>query len=389
MAEGLTPIRRVVTGNDESGRSKVVWDGPASNTHDYAKHIIAGGSGSGWSNIWVYDNCPAPLSGDSDDGDKPYEFPAALNGAHLRVVEYRAPRPGYDSSKDPEVVLPHEPRKRADGRVWEKGGVNSFSSAVHKTECVDYGILLAGERTLILDDRQLLMKPGDVVVQLGNWHGWSAVTDCRMAFVMISASFDEVSPGAVHPPPIAPLKLPDAVKPVRRIVTIGQENEKSTAVSDGPSPDVRIDSARPGFSSTRIWVTDSTPAKIKGIQESLHLPHTLEPPPSGSVCRIASFPPDNVWKGRVGANEVRAYFAAMGSPGTSTYSAQAPHPYMQKTSTLDFCMVLDGEITLVLDTQEVPLKAGEIVVQRGTNHAWSNRSGKAAVVALISHDGVW
>ena len=64
----------------------------------------------------------------------------------------------------------------------------------------------------------------------------------------------------------------------------------------------------------------------------------------------------------------------MGSPGASTYTAHAPHPYMQKTRTLDFCLVLEGEITLVLDTQEVHLKAGDTVVQRGTNHAWSNRS---------------
>jgi uncharacterized cupin superfamily protein len=58
---------------------------------------------------------------------------------------------------------------------------------------------------------------------------------------------------------------------------------------------------------------------------------------------------------------------------------------MQKTRTLDFCLVLEGEITLVLDTEEVHLRAGDTVVQRGTNHAWSNRSPRPAVVA-ISHD---
>ena len=77
----------------------------------------------------------------------------------------------------------------------------------------------------------------------------------------------------------------------------------------------------------------------------------------------------------------------MGSPGASTYSTQAPHPYMQKTRTLEFNVVLEGEVVLVLDTQEVKLKAGEIVVQRGTNHSWSNRSTKPAVVAIMSHDG--
>jgi uncharacterized cupin superfamily protein len=178
-------------------------------------------------------------------------------------------------------------------------------------------------------------------------------------------------------------------KPVRRIVCIDNDQGKSEAISDGPSPDVRTDPARPGFASTRIWVTDRTPARIQGIRETLDKPHTLEPPPGGSVCRVVDFPPDDAFKGKVGAKEVRAYFAAMGSPGASTYSAQAPNPYMQKTQTLDFCLVLEGEITLVLDKEEVHLKAGDTVVQRGTNHAWSNRSGANCRMVFSSHDGAF
>ena len=60
---------------------------------------------------------------------------------------------------------------------------------------------------------------------------------------------------------------------------------------------------------------------------------------------------------------------------------------MQRTRTLDFCLVLDGEITLVLDTEEVEqLSAGDTVVQRGTNHAWSNRSNRPCTIAMSSHD---
>src|SRR5689334_11144681 len=178
----------------------------------------------------------------------------------------------------------------------------------------------------------------------------------------------------------------EGVKPVRRIVCIDNGDGKSEAISDTPSPDVRTDPARPGFASTRIWVTDATPARIKGIRETLHLPHALEPPPQGSVCRIVAFPPDKVFAGKVGAREVEAYFQAMGSPQASTYSPQAPHPYMQKTRTLDFCLILEGEITLVLDTEEVALEAGDTVIQRGTNHAWSNRSDKPCRIAISSHD---
>ena len=177
----------------------------------------------------------------------------------------------------------------------------------------------------------------------------------------------------------------EAIKPVRRIVVV-DENDRSRAIADGPTPDVRTDPARPGFSSHRIWVTDRTPCRLRGVRESLDMPHTLEPPPGGSVCRVVTFPPDDTWRGKVGAKEVQAFFAAMGSPAASTYSPQAPHPYMQRTRTLDFCLVLEGSITLVLDTAEVELRAGDTVVQRGTNHAWSNRSGKPCTIAFCSHD---
>jgi hypothetical protein len=174
-------------------------------------------------------------------------------------------------------------------------------------------------------------------------------------------------------------------KPVRRIVVV-DENDRSKVLSDGPSPDVRTDPARPGFASSRLWVTDRTPIPLKNVREPARAPHRLEPPPGGSVCRIVTFPPDASFAGRIGRREVEAYFASMGSPNASTYSGRAPHPYMQKTRTLDFCLVLEGEITLILDAQEVHLKAGDTVVQRGTNHAWSNRSDKPCVVAISSHD---
>jgi len=174
-------------------------------------------------------------------------------------------------------------------------------------------------------------------------------------------------------------------KSTRRIVVV-DEGKRSKVIADGPSPDVRSDPARPGFSCARVWVSDRTPIRLKGVRESLHLPHTLLPPAGGSTYYVITFPPDAGYRRKVGASEVAAYFGAMGAPACSTYSAEAPHPYMQKTRTLDFCLVLEGEITLVLDTQEVHLKTGDTVVQRGTNHAWSNRSDRPCVIAFSSHD---
>lgn len=176
------------------------------------------------------------------------------------------------------------------------------------------------------------------------------------------------------------------MKPIRRIVAGEDDTGKAVVFSDGPSPDVRVDRARPGFASTRIWVTETTPAQVRGIRETLHLPHTLEPPTLGSICRVVEFPPEDGYRRNITDTHVQQYFAAMGSPGASTLTKNSPHPYMQKTQTLDFCYIMDGEITLVLDTEEVHLKAGDTVIQRGSNHAWSNRSSAPCVVLFSNHD---
>lgn len=385
--EGLKPIRRVVTGNDERGKSKVVWDGPAPATHEASM-----GSGRGHIDFWVWNESPAHLSGKSDDGNLPYDFPGPPEGGHLRVVQGTGREADYDPAKDPHIVPPHAPKEHPLTRRWDRGGANAYSGGMHKTETVDYAILLDGERTLVLDDCEVEWRPGDVVIDVGAWHQWSSRNrgGGRVAFDMIAARFVDGPVGLAQGNDRVMLadpnqKLPAGVKPARRIVCLDREPGKSTLLSDGPSPDVRTDPARPGFASQRMWVTDGTPAKI--VLETLHLPHTIEPPAGGSVLNVVTFPPDKNWKEKVGAPEVQAFFRAMGSPGASTYSREAPHPYMQKTRTLEFSIVLEGKIVLVLDTQEVKLKAGDFVVQRGTNHAWSNRSKKPAVVAIASHDG--
>ena len=380
----LTPIRRVVTGDDERGRSKVVWDGPAPNAHQASM-----GRARGHTDLWVWNETPAPLAEAGDPGNQKYLFPGPEEGGHLRVVQGPPKPENYDPAADKDSIAPHPPKLRPGAtRVWDRGGDNLYSSAFHKTQTIDYGIMLAGERELVLDDRTLVMKPGDIVVQVGAWHQWVFPKGARMLFDMFAARFVDgpagVAQGNDKPVTTAP-KLPAGVKPQRRIVTIDRQAGRGELVSDGPAPDVRTDPARPGFASARLWVTDEHPAKI--VFESLHLPHTIEPPKGGSVCRVVTFPPDDSWKGKVGSAEVQAFFRAMGSPGASTYSAQAPHPYMQKTRTLEFGVVLEGEIVLVLDTQEVRMKAGEVAILRGANHAWSNRSTRPAAVAVCSHDG--
>jgi hypothetical protein len=384
----MTSIRRVVTGNDEQGRSTIVWGGQAPNANNAAL-----ASRTHNTNIWVWDGAPLALSGTTDEGDTPYEFPGPRGGGHVRVVETLACPEGYDPANDPDLHEVHEPKPRPSGRSWDRGAKNIYSSGMHKTQSVDFGILLGGERELILDEQTLMMEPGDIAIQIGAWHNWSSPRlGCVMAFDMIDAEFIDGTDGLVQgdDPVVKPpsdFRLPDGVKPARRIVTADREPGRSSLISDGPAPDVRIDPARPGFASARLWVIDHNPAKI--VLETLHLPHTIEPPKNGSVCRVVTHPPEANWVGKVGADEVAAYFEAMGSPGASTYSPSAPHPYIQKTETLDFCFILEGEIDLVLDTGTVSLKATDIAVLRGANHAWSNRYSAPCRMAVVSHDGAY
>jgi len=185
MADELKPIRRVVTGNDAQGRSGVLFDSAAPNVNPGAIS-----RGTCMTDIWVYQNAPAVISGTRDDGNLPFHFEPPHQGGHLRVVQSTGKPADYDQAKDPAYKPLGATRLRPDG-VWDRGGQNLFSSPVHKSATVDYGILLEGERTLLLDRGNVVMKAGDVVVQLGNWHGWANVNGgSLMAFVMMGATFE-------------------------------------------------------------------------------------------------------------------------------------------------------------------------------------------------------
>ena len=177
----VKPIRRIVTGNDSHGRSRVLFDSAAPNVNPGAVAASAA-----MTDIWVFKSCPALIQGDRDDGALPFRFEPPEQGGHLRIVQSAGKPANYDPAKDKTAVPVGTPRLRPGTTTWDKGGQNAFSSPIHKSATVDYGILLDGERTLILDDGQRAMQPGDVVVQLGNWHGWAnPVEGSLMAFIMM------------------------------------------------------------------------------------------------------------------------------------------------------------------------------------------------------------
>ena len=176
---------------------------------------------------------------------------------------------------------------------------------------------------------------------------------------------------------------------VRRVVTGHNADGKAIVVSDAITPVVHYAPLRPGYSMNEIWATNSAPAIIDQPGEPTERPRSIAPDRNGTVCRIIEFPPEASWIGNIDPEKAKAAFESLGSREAATEMEKPPHPLMHRTRTVDYGIVLAGEIYLVLDEGETLLKPGDVVVQRGTNHAWSNRSDKPCRMAFVLIDGAW
>ncbi len=163
---------------------------------------------------------------------------------------------------------------------------------------------------------------------------------------------------------------------MRRIVTGHDAGGRSIVVSDGASPHVECILGIPTLASTELW-TDGTPADNFRAGDPVRLPISVPPPAGGTTFRIVEFPPDCDWKDALPAS------AGLSKPAAGM---PAKNPMMHRTRSLDYVMVLSGEIWSILDEGEVLMRAGDVMVQRGTNHAWANRSDKPCAVAFVLVD---
>lgn len=146
------------------------------------------------------------------------------------------------------------------------------------------------------------------------------------------------------------------IPPVRRIVTGHDANGTAKVLLDGPATNAKHPS--PGTVSTLIWSTDATPAAIpigEDIEDCGARILGTAPPARGTRFAVIDFPPGN-------------------------------HPHMHRTESLDYVIVLEGEIDMEMDDSCVTLKQGDVMIQRGTNHAWANRSDRRARVAFVLID---
>lgn len=154
----------------------------------------------------------------------------------------------------------------------------------------------------------------------------------------------------------------DSVRRFRRLVTGVGADGKSRFEEDAPSPHRRVIAGLDTFVYTNLWRTEGTPVDNGGaVDDGLSQPFGIAPPVNGSVFRVVEFPPDAWWDKQDGTAE-RMYHS---------------------TPSLDYAIVLSGEIYAVLDTEERLMRAGDVLIQRGTAHTWSNRSDEPCAVAFV------
>ncbi|MCX6594722.1 MAG: cupin domain-containing protein [Acidobacteria bacterium] len=179
-----------------------------------------------------------------------------------------------------------------------------------------------------------------------------------------------------------------AVPDFRRIVTGHDQDGHAIIQSDAPPTRVQQIGGPGGPTFVEVWSTRETPAVIdRQSGEPAESGLVLPPPKNGTRIRVIDFPPEGEAIRKLTGAEAAEKFAEMGDEGAARAAQGAPHPLMHRTQTVDYGIVLAGELTLVMDRGETVVRAGDIVIQRGTNHAWANRTDANCRVAFVLIDG--
>ena len=171
--------------------------------------------------------------------------------------------------------------------------------------------------------------------------------------------------------------------PIRRVVTGKDATGKAVAMIDSVATTVHRREEL-GVTNTLLWVTDSTPADLSNQEDAANRKIDVVAPPGGTIFRVVEFAPEREVKADY---ETRLrIFQGIGLAPEGESRDKPRNPAMHRTKTIDYALILSGEIDMLLDDSEVHLKAGDVVIQRGTNHAWVNRGNQPCQVAFVMVD---
>ena len=179
---------------------------------------------------------------------------------------------------------------------------------------------------------------------------------------------------------------PPGLPGIRLLVTEDGANGRSRIVADGMPTALRTVPERPDYRVANLWRTEAGPAPVNAPNTIDAHKGILPPKNGGSVLRVIDYPPESKDPAER-QRQIHATFGGMYSDAQHDKSDGA-HPGMHRTDTVDYAILLEGEIWAIMDDGETLMRAGDILVQRGTNHAWANRSTKNARICFVLLDGV-
>jgi hypothetical protein len=177
--------------------------------------------------------------------------------------------------------------------------------------------------------------------------------------------------------------------PIRRIVTGHDSGGNAIIQEDGPPARIQRIGGAHGPLFYEVWNTPEMPARIdRASGEPPEAGVSLAPPKNGTRIRVLDIPPDDTSLKTMTPQQARAHFAEVAATEASSHAgAQSRHAVMHRTETVDYGIMLEGELTLIMDEGETVIRRGDIVIQRGTNHGWANRSGQPCRIVFVLIDG--
>ena len=174
-------IRRVVTGHDKTGKAVILMDGEAKNAR------VRPATGLVSTLLWVTDETPYKESA-KDNADREIGITPPLNGSILRILEI--PPESSRSAEETAAVLAARREEAASAQPGLQRAPDARHPGMHRTESIDYALILKGKITMLLDDSETDLKEGDVVIMQGTYHSWAnrSKEPCMMAFILIGAT---------------------------------------------------------------------------------------------------------------------------------------------------------------------------------------------------------
>jgi mannose-6-phosphate isomerase-like protein (cupin superfamily) len=169
---------------------------------------------------------------------------------------------------------------------------------------------------------------------------------------------------------------------IRRFVTGHDSNGKAGVTINDHAPNATEIKGWPGLCVTELWVTNEMPVDNAGKADQGARPMRHDPTPNGTIFRVVEIPPES----SSASIDAKAAFEALGSANKPTAKDSSKHPSMHKTNSVDYLVVMSGEMWMVMEEGEVLLRAGDCIIQRGTNHAWINKSRRPCLLAAVLID---